>query len=113
MPPKRKNYQKIKIIPLILQNRWIVLSVLFWFLFWVYVNTVPPTSFLSILGLFLILFSATLATTFIYTHKIKLNLILTLYLITIVFFAYLKQLNLINLTLITSLSVFLFYLFKK
>jgi hypothetical protein len=53
-----------------------LLTFLLWLLLLIYLNLVPPTSFVAILGFMILVFAATLGTTRIFFQKYKLNLVL-------------------------------------
>lgn len=88
------------------------LSFVSWTIFVVYLNLVAPTTFLSYLTFFTILFLAIYTTTLIFFKKLKLNLLLTIYLLSLPVLVFFKQFNFLNPVLI-SLFFGAIYLFLK
>ena len=81
---------------------------LFWLLVLIYVNLVPPTQY-SIIAFFVIIFFALFATFRIFFTKIKLNLLLTLYLISLLLLRFFKLTTIVNLFLDSLLFISVYF----
>jgi len=88
------------------------LSFISWTIFVVYLNLVAPVTFLNSLTFFVILFLAIYTTTLIFFRKLKLNLLLSFYLLSLPVLVFFKQFNILNPVLI-SLFFGAIYLFLK
>ena len=89
-----------------------LLTFILWSLLLVFINFVPPISTLSIVTFFILLFACLLGTTLVFFRKIKLNLLLTIFLLTLPLLLYFHLTSIINLTLDTALFLTLFFLIK-
>lgn len=63
-----------------------LLTFLLWLLLLVYLNIVPPTSFIAIVGFMILVFAATLGTTRIFFQRYKLNLVVSVVVVAILTF---------------------------
>jgi hypothetical protein len=93
-----------------LQNRFYLLSGLFWLALLAYINTVPPDNILAKIIFFVILFLCFFSTSFLLIKRLKRNLLFSLYPLFITIMYFINQFNLLNLVLITALFVALFFL---
>lgn len=110
LPPKKSKPDFLK---LILENRWFVLSILFWLIFFAFINTVSPSPIIAKILFFVILFLSVFCSILVFTPNIKISLLISLYLTFLVLLLFVHQFSLLNLILLSALFVAIFYLTKK
>jgi len=93
-----------------LQNRFYLLSGLFWLSLIAFVNTVSPAIFLSKLIFFALLFLCFFSSSFLVIKRLKLNLLFSLYPLALILMVFFGQIGILNLLLITALFTALFFL---
>jgi len=89
-----------------------VLNFLTWSVFVLYLNLVSPDTTFSRIVLFLILFTCFMSSSLLFIHKLKINLLLAFYFISLCLFQYFHLLNLINLSLAAAFFLTLFIFLK-
>jgi len=93
-----------------LQNRFYLLSSLFWLSLLTYINTVSPEIILSKLIFFVLLFLCFFSTSFIFIRRLKLNLLFSLYPLVLILMYFFNQASPLNLVLVSSLFAVMFFL---
>ena len=77
-----------------------------------FLNLVPPATTLAIITFFVLLFACILGTTLVFFRKIKLNLLLSLFLLTIPLLLFFHLASIINIALDIALFLTLYFLIK-
>lgn len=86
-----------------------ILNFLSWTLFILYINLISPDTIYSHIIFFIIAFICFLSTTLVFIKKFRINLILSVYFVTLLILQYFQLLNPLNLALVAALS-FLIYI---
>ncbi|MFA4826927.1 MAG: hypothetical protein WC596_01575 [Candidatus Shapirobacteria bacterium] len=88
------------------------LSLFSWFVFLAILTFIPPTSLFIQISAFLVLFCAILSTIYVFSHRFKINLLLSFYFISLPILFIFHQLTLLNFLLLTALFTSLFFVIK-
>lgn len=88
------------------------LTFILWLLLLVFLNLVPPVSTLSIVTFFLLLFACILGTTLLFFKRIKLNLLLSVFILTLPILRFFNLASVLNLILDSALFLVLYFLLK-
>ena len=80
---------------------WLVAFIL-WLVLWAFTNLVAPENWFSISVFFIILFAAIFTSTFVFFHRIRRNLIISLYLVSLPVLQYFHLFSWLNFILVTG-----------
>jgi hypothetical protein len=89
-----------------------LLTFILWSLLLVFLNLVPPVSIFAIITFFILLFACILGTTLLFFKRIKLNLLLSIFLLTFPLLHFFHLSSPLNLTLDSALFLTLYFLLK-
>lgn len=91
-------------------NRWPVLTLLFLLSFLIYITSIPPSGILSVVFFFMLLFFFLLSFTFIFSNKLKINLMIVFYVLLLALTFFLNLGNLVNIFLLTAVFATFFFM---
>jgi len=89
-----------------------LLTFILWSLLLVFLNLISPDSTFAIITFFLLLFACVLGTTLVFFRKIKLNLLLSLFLLTFPILLFFHLASILNLVLDFAFFFTLYFLLK-
>lgn len=92
---------------------WPIICSLIWLSWVIYFCTIAPSSYVTKIVFFLILFIAILSTVYMFLKRFKTNFIISIYILSLALLLFFHQFNLINSILLTGLFVTLTILVNK
>ncbi|MGI5841006.1 MAG: hypothetical protein ACOX6N_02255 [Patescibacteria group bacterium] len=93
-------------------NRWPIFTLSFLIILLIFVSSVPPSGITAYLIFFFLLFSFFLSFTFIFTRRIKTNILIAFFLLSVTLMFFFNLDNLVNIFLLAALFVALYFLSK-
>lgn len=88
-------------------NFFYLTTFILWLIFLVFVNLISPGSVFNYLIFFILLFTCFLSSTFLFIRKIKLNLLISFFLILLTLLLFFHLLSILNLVLLSAIFIFL------
>ncbi len=98
--------------PAIFSSHWLVISLFIFLISAVYLIVIPPKNSINIILFFVLLYILFLSLSLIFIQKIKINLLISTYLILLPIMLFFDLFSLLNFILLTLFFLALYFLFR-
>lgn len=90
-----------------------IIAISLWLILFLYLIFIPPANIFIITGFFLILFLAIFTSTLLYFKKLKINLLISLFPISLLLLAIFRQFNIFSVGIVILIFIYLLTVFSR